>query len=306
MTIDPAMLVWLNGNKNAKGPPNENYGREMMELFSLGAKRGYTEEDVRQMARTLTGWTSTTTAELGAHNFRFEKKRHDSASRRSSAGPDGGTGATDPALRRKREPSVLFRQQALELLRRRPALGQGPRDLIEIYVNSSWRIRPVVEAILMHPDFYEVRPDGQASDRPLAAMLRRAGAKIDTDAWISLCDRRDSSCSNRPTCPDGTTPAGSIPRDSRPDGTSSMRSTAPSMPRANPYTAVETPQEAVKRALHAWGNPPSAPKQGRTARFPAALGGVATNVSQQSEYRLMRQKGLQQLIGVGPTMVQYQ
>ena len=51
------MLLWLNGTQNVKGSPNENYAREMMELFTLGADRGaYTERDVREQARSLTGW----------------------------------------------------------------------------------------------------------------------------------------------------------------------------------------------------------------------------------------------------------
>ena len=57
VTHDPAMLLWLNGVENEKGAPNENYAREMMELFTLGADRGaYTERDVREQARSLTGW----------------------------------------------------------------------------------------------------------------------------------------------------------------------------------------------------------------------------------------------------------
>ena len=58
VTIDPAMLLWLNGNANNKGYPNENYGREMLELFTLGADRGYNQDDVHQNARALTGWTN--------------------------------------------------------------------------------------------------------------------------------------------------------------------------------------------------------------------------------------------------------
>jgi uncharacterized protein (DUF1800 family) len=52
---DPAMLVWLDSNSNVKGRPNENYARELMELFSLGVGH-YTEQDVRQAARAFTGW----------------------------------------------------------------------------------------------------------------------------------------------------------------------------------------------------------------------------------------------------------
>ena len=56
VTTDPAMLLWLNGTENSKWSPNENYARELMELFMLGAGRGYTEDDVREQARALTGW----------------------------------------------------------------------------------------------------------------------------------------------------------------------------------------------------------------------------------------------------------
>src|SRR6185503_401685 len=45
ITRDPAMLLWLSGTQNTKWSPNENYGRELMELFTLGAGRGYTERD---------------------------------------------------------------------------------------------------------------------------------------------------------------------------------------------------------------------------------------------------------------------
>jgi Protein of unknown function (DUF1800) len=78
ITTNPAMLIFLNGTSNNKWDPNENYAREMMELFSLGADRGaYTEDDVREMARALTGWRNDWSAELGDHNFRFDPTYHD-------------------------------------------------------------------------------------------------------------------------------------------------------------------------------------------------------------------------------------
>jgi uncharacterized protein (DUF1800 family) len=52
---DGAMLVWLDSNRNVKGKPNENYARELMELFSLGVGN-YTETDIREAARAFTGW----------------------------------------------------------------------------------------------------------------------------------------------------------------------------------------------------------------------------------------------------------
>ncbi|MGH7171990.1 MAG: DUF1800 family protein, partial [Gemmataceae bacterium] len=55
MSKDGAMLVWLDSNSNVKGNPNENYARELMELFSLGVGN-YTEKDIRAAARAFTGW----------------------------------------------------------------------------------------------------------------------------------------------------------------------------------------------------------------------------------------------------------
>lgn len=54
---DPAMLLWLDSNSNVKGKPNENYGRELLELFGLGVGN-YTERDVKEAARAFTGWTT--------------------------------------------------------------------------------------------------------------------------------------------------------------------------------------------------------------------------------------------------------
>ena len=56
MLIDPAMLRWLDGQLNTATAPNENLSREFMELFALGRGDGYTETDVREGARALTGW----------------------------------------------------------------------------------------------------------------------------------------------------------------------------------------------------------------------------------------------------------
>jgi uncharacterized protein (DUF1800 family) len=56
MLTDPAMLFWMDGQKNSAAAPNENLSREFMELFALGHGDGYTEQDVREGARALTGW----------------------------------------------------------------------------------------------------------------------------------------------------------------------------------------------------------------------------------------------------------
>jgi len=72
---DPAMLVYLDSNSNVKGRPNENYAREVMELFSLGVAtpehRNYTEKDIQEAARAFTGWHT------DDDQFDFNPKFHD-------------------------------------------------------------------------------------------------------------------------------------------------------------------------------------------------------------------------------------
>lgn len=84
---DPAMLMWLDSNSNAKGRPNENYGRELMELFSLGVGN-YTEKDVREAARAFTGWHTD-----GA-KFTFNAAQHDTGAK-TVLGTSGDLDGTD-------------------------------------------------------------------------------------------------------------------------------------------------------------------------------------------------------------------
>jgi uncharacterized protein (DUF1800 family) len=67
---DPALLVWLDAPANRKGHPNENLGRELMELFTLGIGH-YSEKDVKEAARALTGWT------VDKDQFREDAALHD-------------------------------------------------------------------------------------------------------------------------------------------------------------------------------------------------------------------------------------
>ena len=84
ITKDPAMLLYLNGNENVKGSPNENYARELQELFTVGEKDfagnlNYTEDDVKAAAKTLTGWSYTNHWQEGTTSFgsEFDLSKHD-------------------------------------------------------------------------------------------------------------------------------------------------------------------------------------------------------------------------------------
>ncbi len=74
MSRDPAMLVWLDSNRNVKGQANENYAREVMELFTLGTGH-YTETDIREAARAFTGWHA------DGDKFAFARRFHDDGSK---------------------------------------------------------------------------------------------------------------------------------------------------------------------------------------------------------------------------------
>ena len=56
LSKDPAMIAWLDNNDNHRGSINENYGRELLELFSMGVGH-YSEDDIKEAARAFTGWT---------------------------------------------------------------------------------------------------------------------------------------------------------------------------------------------------------------------------------------------------------
>ncbi len=71
---DPAMLIYLDSVTNRKAHPNENYAREIMELFALG-EGNYSEQDIRELARCFTGW------EIKRDKFRFNRYQHDTGSK---------------------------------------------------------------------------------------------------------------------------------------------------------------------------------------------------------------------------------
>ncbi|HWK06696.1 MAG TPA: DUF1800 domain-containing protein [Puia sp.] len=83
VTVEPAMLRYLNGYANTRKAPDENYGRELQELFTVGKGPGshYTEEDVKAAARVLTGYT----INYKTYTSSFDPNRHDDADKQFSA-----------------------------------------------------------------------------------------------------------------------------------------------------------------------------------------------------------------------------
>ncbi len=99
---DPAMLIYLDSASNRKSHPNENYAREIMELFCLG-EGNYTESDVRQLARCFTGW------EIKRKKFRFNRYQHDSGSKTllGETGTFGGEEAVKLVAKQQSAPQFI-------------------------------------------------------------------------------------------------------------------------------------------------------------------------------------------------------
>jgi uncharacterized protein (DUF1800 family) len=91
----PAMLVYLDNQANQKGAPNENYARELLELHTLGIDGGYTQEDIIDLARGLTGWTVKEHFWLG--RFQFDEDLHDQGSKQVLDLQFGSNGAGEVA-----------------------------------------------------------------------------------------------------------------------------------------------------------------------------------------------------------------
>ena len=188
VTRDPAMLLWLSGVDNEKGSPNENYARELMELFTLGDNRGaYTERDVREQARALTGWRYSWNDDLGPVRFRYDKRRHDTGMKRvfGHRGRFDWEDSVRLCVHHRLHPSFFVGKLWSYFIPVAPKPATK-RALQQLYVRSGYQIRPVVEAILRHPTLYNGPRMVKSPVLYTAGLLRGLGRGIDTDAWTWL------------------------------------------------------------------------------------------------------------------------
>jgi uncharacterized protein (DUF1800 family) len=191
VTADPAMLIWLNGIDNHKWAPNENYARELMELFTLGADRGaYTETDVREMARVLTGWDADWDDAAGKLvNFRFRADYHDTGSKTvfGQTGRWTWDGAVPLVVGNAYHRSFFVKKLWSYFIPSAP--DDATQAALEaVYVNGGYQIRDVVEAILMHPDLYNGAPMVKNPAVFTAGLLRTLGRYVDTTNWYWRMD----------------------------------------------------------------------------------------------------------------------
>jgi uncharacterized protein (DUF1800 family) len=189
VTADPAMLLWLSGTDNTKWSPNENYARELMELFTLGEGNGYSERDVREQARALTGWRNDWRRSVGSTNFRFDRSRHDEGFKVvfGKRGRYDWKDACALCLHHPRHARFFVEKLWGYFVPVAPNAATR-RALEQLYVGSDHEIRPVVEAILLHPALYT----GPRMVKPpvvyTAGLLRGLRRGVDTTAWTWLAD----------------------------------------------------------------------------------------------------------------------
>jgi uncharacterized protein (DUF1800 family) len=188
VTCDPAMLLWLSGTDNEKDSPNENYARELMELFTIGAGRGgYTERDVREQARALTGWRNDYEDNLGPVRFRYDKRRHDDGVKRifGKRGRFDWKDSCRLCVHHRLHASFFVPKLWSYFIPTPPPRGTQ-RALQHLYVQHGHQVKPVVAAILRHPALYTGPRMVKSPAVYTAGLLRSLKRGIDTEAWTWL------------------------------------------------------------------------------------------------------------------------
>jgi uncharacterized protein (DUF1800 family) len=144
---DPAMVRWLDGNSNRTGAPNENYARELMELFTLG-RGNYTERDVREAARAFTGWG----AEGGAFVFRPE---HHDAGTKTVLGTTGTHDGVDVirAVTSRPECARFIAQKLLVFFSHPEPNESEVASAASIFAKTDGEVTALVRHILLSPSF---------------------------------------------------------------------------------------------------------------------------------------------------------
>jgi len=307
-TRDPAMIIWLNLNENNRWRPNENYARELMELFTLGADRGaYTEGDVRELARALTGWRNDWSAELGNHNFRFDANWHDSRNKTvfGQTGPFDWRDAVRLCLRNEKHASYFVTKLWSYFIPVPPP--DADRAALEgLYVASGFQVRPVLESILMHPLLYQ----GPRMVKPpvvfLAGMLRSLRRSVDNTDWAWLCRGAGQQLFYPPNVSGWD--------ETRWLDTSTMRGRWSLVTSAlngrqiqgsalDGYSATETPEQALASVKAFWGDPAlTSQSEDVLVDFGRRCLPAVMATWQQHQYRGLRQNALRQLLFASPDL----
>jgi uncharacterized protein (DUF1800 family) len=302
ITQNPAMILFLDLAANRKGRPNENYARELMELFTLGADRGaYTEDDVRELARSLTGWDYDWSDELGVHNFHWDEEDRWDPTYKTVFGKRGRwtwEDAVNFVVDHPKHPSFFVAKLWSYFIPTPPDAATAA--LLEaLYKGSGYEIRPVLEAILCSPLLY----DGPRMVKPptvfVAGMLRARRLGITDNLWSWVLSGAGQRVYYPPDVAgwddkrwlDTNTTLG------RWEAVYYMLDDATENPAWGSLYAVETAEAAVAKARAFWGDPDL------TASAVTALQDFARRAipaDAMTHQHAQRQNALRQLLAASP------
>jgi len=190
VTLDPAMLIYLNGQLNTSTAPDENYGREIQELFCCGKGPGsqYTEADVKAASRVLTGWRNNTST----NSSYFTESRHDITNKTFSSFYNntivqGRTGATGGDLEIDAMLNMIFAtQEVAKYLCRRLY-----RWFVYYDIDASVETNVIIPlANLLRTNNYEIKPVLNAllkSEHFFDSLTKGCQIKSPVDLVVGLC-----------------------------------------------------------------------------------------------------------------------
>lgn len=165
---NPAMLVYLNGNQNYKEHPNENYARELMEIFTCGIGN-YTEDDVKASARAFSGWN------LQRGKFVFNPRQHDDGLK-TFMGRTGNLNGDDIVDILVAHPSTATRlcEQLFTYFAYPDPKPEIIAALTQTYYKSGYDIKAVVGQILRSQAFYEAKAQNAIIKCPVQFVIGTA------------------------------------------------------------------------------------------------------------------------------------
>jgi uncharacterized protein (DUF1800 family) len=174
---DPAMILYLDNQSNKKQKANENYAREVMELFTLGEGH-YSEKDVTESARAYTGWH----VNRKKMKFVFVKKFHDYGKKKFfGLNYDfDGDDILDLILKKKRTAQFITQKFYKEFINDSDINQNEVKGIADIFYDSNYDIRTLLKEILLSPDFWAQKNRGVLVKSPvelIVGTLRAFGVK---------------------------------------------------------------------------------------------------------------------------------
>ncbi|WP_282080030.1 DUF1800 domain-containing protein [Aquimarina algiphila] len=163
----PAMLIFLNNRQNRKNHPNENFAREVMELFTLGRDNGYTEKDIKEAARAFTGWNF---KKDGAFIFRSNHHDYGTKTVLGKTGDFTGEDVIKILLKEKQTAKYITKKFYQYFVNPIPDQDRI-KQLSNILYNSDYDLRVLIQSTIESNWFYNTKNIGVKIKSPIELMV---------------------------------------------------------------------------------------------------------------------------------------